>query len=156
MTTPAKPLRLQVIDRIITVLEALTEGSEYWKAPGMVARRYVGPDGVVAYPVYSVFPGDGQAPEQDSGEYRETFTVIVCGVVRSSVDIVTEMEHALADIRRAVDKDARLGTAGSLGALTVSVELDVSSTDKGENLALGLGFLEQHFRVQIAADPFGA
>lgn len=157
MTTPAKPLRLQVIDRIITVLGAMTEGTEFWETPGMVTRRYIGPGEAVAYPVYAVFPGDGQAPEQDSGEYRETFEVIIGGMVKSTVDIVTEMEHALADIRRAVDKDARdLTTAGSLGNLTVYVTLGACSTDKGENISLGLGFLEQRIQVQIAADPFGA
>lgn len=157
MTMPTKPIRLQVIDRIISVLGDITAGSEYFVTPGMVSRRFVGPDGVVSFPVYGVFAGEGQAPEQDSGEYRETFDVMVCGVVKSSVDIVTEQEHALADIRQAVDRDSRdVTTIGSLGNLTVLVELGASSTDRGENIALGLGFLEQHFRIQIASDPFGA
>jgi len=158
VTTPStKPLRLQVIDRIITVLTAIAQGSDYWKSTGQVTRRWISPNEAVAFPVYAVFPGEGQAPEEINGEYEEEFEAVVRGVVRSDTDTVTEMEHALQDVRRAVDKDARDGaTAGALGTLTIYVRIGRSVTDEGENLATGFGFFEQRFNVRVVGDPFGA
>jgi hypothetical protein len=154
---PTKPLRLQVIDRIITVLLAIVEGADYWKTTGQVTRRWIPPNQAVAFPVYGVHASDGQAPEEISGEYTEEFAVLVEGVVKSSSDTVTEMEHALADVRKAIDKDGRDGaTAGALGTLTVYVRIGRSWTDEGENVASGLGHFWQEFLVQIAGDPFGA
>jgi len=152
-----KPLRLQVIDRIVDVLKAIVEveGGDYFKKPGMVVKRWIGQktDG---FPVYGVFPGAGKEPEEINGEYTEEFEVVVKGVVKSATDTVTEMENAIADIRKAVDKDARSSAAGALGTLTVYVRVGESATDEGENVAIGLGFFEQRFKVQIAGDPFGA
>ncbi|MEN6560865.1 MAG: hypothetical protein ABFD52_08840 [Acidobacteriota bacterium] len=154
---PVKPLRLQVIDRIIVVLQAIVEGDSFWKTTGQVARRWIAPNEAIAFPVYGVHASDGQAPEEDAGEYREEFAVVVEGVVKSATDTVTEMEHALADVRRAVDTDSRDGaTAGALGTLTVYVRVGRSWTDEGENVASGLGYFWQEFLVQIAGDPFGA
>lgn len=153
---PVKPLRLQVIDRIIVVLQAIVEGDSFWKTTGQVARRWIAPTEAIAFPVYGVHSSDGQAPEEDAGEYREGFAVVVEGVVKSATDTVTEMEHALADVRRAVDADSRSGDPGTLGAMTVYVRVGRSWTDEGENVANGLGHFWQEFLVQIAGDPFGA
>ena len=119
-------------------------------------RRWIAPTEAIAFPVYGVHASDGQAPEEDAGEYREEFAVVVEGVVKSAIDTVTEMEHALADVRRAVDADSRSGNPGTLGALTVFVRVGRSWTDEGENVASGLGYFWQEFLVQIAGDPFGA
>lgn len=153
---PTKPLRLQVIDRIIVVLQAIVEGDSFWKTTGQVARRWIAPTEAIAFPVYGVHSSDGQALEEDAGEYREEFAVVVEGVIKSATDTVTEMEHALADVRRAVDADSRSGDPGTLGALTVFVRVGRSWTDEGENVANGLGHFWQEFLVQIAGDPFGA
>lgn len=154
---PTKPLRLQVIDRIIAVLQAIAQGDDYWTTTGQVTRRWIPPNQAIAFPVYGVHAGEGQAPEEDAGEYREEFAVVVEGVIKSAADTVTEMEHALADVRKAVDKDARDGaTAGALGTLTVFARVGRSWTDEGENVASGLGYFWQEFLVQIAGDPFGA
>jgi len=153
---PTKPLRLQVVDRFIAVLLTITEGESYWKTSGQIVRRWIGPEESVKYPAYGVYPGDGEPPEEDSGEYRETFSVIVTGIVKSNTDTVTEMEHALADIRRAIDADSRAGAAGALGALAVFVRVGSTWTDKGGNVEFGLGVFHQEFLVQVAGDPFGA
>jgi hypothetical protein len=153
-----KSLRLQVIDRIFDVLKAIVavEGGDYFKTPGMVVKRWIGPKETIGFPVYGVFPGDGKEPEEINGEYTEEFEVVVKGVVKSATDTVTEMENAIADIRRAIDADARSSAVGALGTLTVYVRVGVSATDEGENVAIGLGFFEQRIVVQIAGEPFGA
>jgi hypothetical protein len=156
VSTPTKPLRLQVLDRIVAVLKAITEGESYWKTPGPIVRRHIGDREAASFPVYGVFAGEGKSPEEINGEYTEEFEVVVKGVVQSHTDLVEEMEHAIADIRKAVDADARSGAAGTLGALTIYARLGTSMTDEGENLAAGFGYFEQRFLVQIAGDPFGA
>ena len=153
---PTKPLRLQVIDRIIVVLQAIVAGDLYWTTTGQVTRRWIPPSQAIAFPVYGVHASEGQAPEEDAGEYREEFAVVVEGVIKSATDTVTEMEHALADVRRAVDADSRSGDPGTLGALTIYARVGRSWTDEGENVASGLGYFWQEFLVQIAGDPFGA
>lgn len=157
MSTPLKPLRLQVADRIVAVLSAITVGEMYWKTPGMIVRRHIGEREAVAFPVYGVFFGQGKEPDEINGEYTEEFEIVVKGIVQSHEDLVEAMEHAIADIRRAIDQDARDGaTAGALGTLTVFVRLGTSMTDEGENLSAGFGYFEQRFLVQVAGDPFGA
>ena len=156
MSTPTKPLRLQVLDRIAELLKAITEGESYWKTPGTIVRRHIGDREATSFPVYGVFAGEGKPPEEINGEYTEEFEVVVKGIIQSHTDLAQEMEHAIADIRRAVDADARSGAAGSLGALTIYVRLGMSMTDEGENLAVGFGYFEQRFLVQITGDPFGA
>jgi hypothetical protein len=157
MSTPTKPLRLQVLDRIVEVLKAITEGESYWKTPGTIVRRHIGDREAVAFPVYGIFAGEGRAPEEINGEYTEEFEIVIKGVVNSHTDLVEAMEHAIADIRKAIDGDARdNATAGALGTLTVYVRLGTSATDEGENLSAGFGYFEQRFLVQVAGDPFGA
>jgi len=157
MAPSTKPLRLQVVDRFVAILKAITVGSDFWKKPGMVVRRHIGDREAVAFPVYGVFIGQGREPEETNGEYVEEFEVIVKGSVQSHTDLVEAMEHSIADIRKAIDKDARDGaTVGALGTLTVYVRLGTSLTDEGENLSAGFGYFEQRFLVQVAGDPFGA
>lgn len=154
MTTPAtNPLRLQVLDRIVAVLAAITVGADYWFAP-QVVRCWISPSEAVSFPVYGVFPGEGQEPEEINGEYTEEFEVVIKGVVQSISDTVTAQERAIADIRKAIDRDSRLGTTGALGALTVYVRIGSSATDEGDFVAENLGFFEQRIKVQIAGGPF--
>lgn len=157
MGSPTKPLRLQIADRIVEVLSAITEGEEYFKTPGMIIRRHLSEREAVAYPVYAVFIGAGTAPEEINGEYVEEFEVSVSGIVQSHTDLVEAMERSIADIRKAVDADARDGsTSGALGTLAIYVRLGASDIGTGENLPSGLEYFEQRFAVQVAGDPFGA
>jgi hypothetical protein len=82
---------------------------------------------------------------------------LVDGVVQSHEDLIEAEEHALADIRKAIDADSRdRTTAGSLGTLAVKVTIGRSECDSGEALSAGFGYFKQWFSVQVAGDPFGA
>jgi hypothetical protein len=154
MTTPATlPLRLQVVNRVIAVLEAITQGADYWFTPAVV-RRHLAPREVVKFPVYAVFPGEGRDPEELSGEVTEEFEIVIKGAVQSNTDTVTEQEKAIADIRKAIDRDSRVRTTGTLGSLAISVRIGSSATDEGEYVSQSMGFFEQRLKVQIASDPF--
>ena len=157
MPPTTDPLRLQVIDRIVKVLQDIVPGDDYWaERQPLVFKRYVTEKDQVTFPVYGVFQGPGEPIEEINGEYAETFEVVVKGVVKSFEDIAEAIEHSLEDARTAIDADARSGEPGTLGAMTVFVRLGASETDEGENSAVGLGHFLQRFIVQIVGDPFGA
>jgi len=155
---PAVPLRLQVINRIGAVLQAIVAGADYWYTPdpGAVVKRFVLWTEAVHFPTYMVFTGSGGKVELsgaagDDSEYTEDFYVSVKGIVKDSMDTVTRLEKCIADIRKAIDADSRSGAAGSLGALAVEVRIEESpETDDGYLSLEGFGFFDQKVRVSIA------
>ena len=156
MTTPAIPLRLQVINRVVEVLEGIETGPVYFYTSGIVAKRFIHWSECKAFPTYMVFTGSGGKVELsgaagDDSEYTEDFYISVKGIVKDSVDTVTRLENCIADIRKAIDADSRSGAAGSLGALAVEVRIEESpETDDGYLSLEGFGFFDQKVRVSIA------
>lgn len=155
MTSPSSnPMRLQVLDRIQTVLAAIVAGSNYWYTPYGVGKKFVHwmePNG---YPYYMVFAGSGGPVESESGNrFQETFHVTVKGYVQSNTDTVTVMEKALRDIRKAIMADAAGPVAGSLGALGALAFIKESAkTDDGYLSAEGFGFFDQDIEITIIGD----
>jgi len=153
---PTAPLRLQVIDRIVAVLQGISTGATYFYTPGTVAKRFIHWAECKSFPTYMVFTGSGGKVELsgaagDESEYTEDFYVSVKGIVKDSVDTVTRLENSIADIRKAIDADSRSGAAGSLGALAVEVRIEDSpETDDGYLSLEGFGFFDQKVRVSIA------
>jgi hypothetical protein len=156
MTTPATPLRLQVIDRIVAVLQGISTGATYFYTPGEVAKRFIHWSECKAFPTYMVFTASGGKVELsgaagDDSEYTEDFYVSIKGIVKDSVDTVTKLERCIADIRKAIDADSRSGAAGSLGVLAVETRIEDSpETDDGYLSLEGMGFFDQKIRVSIA------
>jgi hypothetical protein len=156
MPPSVNPLRLQVIDRIVTVLTAITTGSDYFFTPGKVAKRFMHESEISAYPCYMVSAGDQGGPIEMEGApdaYEEIFYVSIKGVIKDSTDTVTKCEQALRDIRKAINTDSKLQTAGALGTLTDEV-LAVQGPDMDDGyLSLqGFGFFDQKFRVRTHGD----
>ena len=85
MTTPAAdPLRLQVLDRIVAVLQAITAGADYWYKPAQVLKRLIGIDQCAGFPTYMVFPVSG-GPIELSGapdRYDEDMEILIKGYVK--------------------------------------------------------------------------
>ncbi len=159
MTTPSTdPLRLQIINRIVAVLQAITAGATYWYTPGAVNKRFTHWSECKSFPTYSVSTASGGKVELsgaagDDSEYTEDFYVSIKGVVKDSVDTVTRLERALADVRKAIDADSRSGAAGTLGALGVETRIEESpETDDGYLSLEGFGFFDQKVRVSIAGN----
>jgi hypothetical protein len=163
MPTPATPLRLQVIERICTVLQAIIAGANYWYTPdsGAVIKRMMVLEQVVHFPTYMVFSGAAEGKIELSGaagddsEYTEDFVVTIKGIVKDSLDTVTPLERCLADVRKAVDADSRSKIAGTLGALCVQCRIEDSAwTDDGEFSIWGFGAFSQKVLISIAG-PMG-
>ncbi len=155
MTTPsAESLRLQVINRICTVLGAITAGADYWYKPAAaIQKRWLDIDACTAFPVYMVLPVPG-GPIECVGpdRYDEAMEVIVKGYVKDAADPVTRLERCLRDVRKAINDDVRNGVAGSLGTLVSNFEFPASP--EIEWRIDGFGGFDQRVRMTITG-PFG-
>ena len=156
MPSPTNPIRLQVIDRVVTVLGAITAGADYFFTPGRVYKRWVHLDEINAFPCYMVTASDKGGPIDTSGAphvYEETFYISIKGVIKDSNDTVTKCEQALRDIRYAINTDSKSGVAGSLGALTDSIKCtEGPDMDDGYLSLEGYGFFDQRVEVKIHGD----
>jgi hypothetical protein len=157
MPSPAAlSLRLQVINRIVTVLQAITAGATYWVKPYEVSKRLTLIEDAQDFPYYMVFSGSGGRGVELQGapdNYLESFRVIVKGVVQSDTDTVTALEKSLQDIRLAINTDSKSGAAGSLGVLCVqAVMFGPVETDEGLLSDDGFAYFEQPIDVEIEGD----
>jgi hypothetical protein len=121
---PAEPLRLQVIDRVVDVLNGIREGEDYFYSPRQVGKGFISEP--VAYPVYMVRSESGGDIEMHTdAQFAETFYLSINGRVQEMGDVVTPLERAIRDVRKAIDADCRSGAgAGSLITLATAVVFD--------------------------------
>lgn len=155
MPSPTDPKRLQVIDRIVTVLTAITAGANYFYTPYAVQKRFVHWAEAAGFPLYMVFSATGGKVELGGAPdlYDEDFLVSIKGYVQDSTDTVSKMERAIRDIRKAINDDSKSGAAGSLGAMCVEVAIEEPpETDNGYLSLEGFGFFDQRIRIKIAGD----
>jgi len=118
------PIRLQVIDRIVTVLRDIQEGDNYFHSPRQVEKGFVAePQG---YPIYMVRSESGGDIEMHGdAQFAETFYVSINGRMQEIGDVVSPMERCLRDVRKAIDADFRAGgAADSLIGLATTVQFD--------------------------------
>jgi len=151
---PSEPLRLTVLKRFETVLNAITAGDNYFYTPHKVDKHPISYELAKYGPLYQVFSGDEAGPVDQVGVGHrvqdETFYVRVQGIVYDRTDLTTKLEKCLADVRKAVNDDAVSAASGSLGALTVQVRMDESAemgyfSDTEDDFAL----FNQRWRVHI-------
>jgi len=150
---PDSPKRLQVIDRIVSVLQSIQAGTDYFYTPGSVSKRFVHWSEAPGYPCYMVFSGSGGVIEATAQavpyvEHTETFEVSIKGYVKDDTDTVSMMEKCLVDIKKAIYADFRSRASGSLGNLAVNLEFDEPPTTDDGYLSLeGFGFFDLRVKV---------
>lgn len=144
--SPADPLRLQVLNRIKTVLKAITAGDNYFFTPYDVILGKRKEEEINRYPFYMIVPQAGSLEFAGQHLYNEKMTIFVYGFTEDNNDVVAVNEKALRDIRKAVGDDAKGQAAGTLGALTVQTKMDESPiTDYDINHTKG------YFRLTVEA-----
>ncbi|HUT61296.1 MAG TPA: hypothetical protein VNA25_25895 [Phycisphaerae bacterium] len=148
-----EPLRLQIVERVIEVLEAMRPDDDYYYKAGEVNKRFLHWEDCQAFPSYSVFLDSGGALEDHANfRFGETFYINVKCYVKDDKDTVTPLARCLSDVRHAVindtKSDAGTGSLGVLGAL-VFIE-EGATTDNGYLSLDGYGFFEQRFKVEIS------
>lgn len=157
MAPATDPLTQQAIERIVTVLAAITTGASYFYTPAAVIKRFVhwreasfGPDN----PLYMVFRDSGGGIGYIGHElYCEDWNINVKGYVQDNNDTVTKLERAIRDIRKAINDDSKSEAAGSLGALAAAVTIEEPpETDNGYLSLEGFGFFDQRIRIRTDGD----
>lgn len=156
---PTDPLSLKTIDRIITVLKAITAGDDFFFTPYDVAKKFVHWEEAkvkAGKPLYMVFRDSGGSIEFAGTDlYDEHWYLNVKGYVKDNSDTVTPLTRAIRDIRKAINDDSKSGDAGTLGALGVQTTFDEPpETDNGYLSVVGLGFFDQRVKV-ITTGDFG-
>jgi len=159
MPPAANPLRLQVRDRIITVLKAIVTGSDFFYTPAYVETRFVHWTEARGFPTYSVFPDSGGSLELAGAAgpesiYDEIYYLNAKIIVQDNVDAGAVLEKCLRDVRKAINDDSISASAGSLRNMSGVVEIRIEDgveTDNGYlSIDGGFAFAEQRIRVRIS------
>ena len=156
MPTPsATPKRLQCVNRVETVLKAITAGATYWYTP-RVYKRFYSPQELGDPVVYMVYTTTGGNIEQAgmSGTatvYDEDFYITVHGCVRSTTDTTTMVEKAIHDVRTAIDADSiAKSTSGALGYICAECRMDEPpEVDNACLETMGIGLFDLKIRCKI-------
>jgi hypothetical protein len=143
----ADPIRLQVTERFIAVLEGIVGGEDYWMTPAEVQSWSNPSIELSVYPTYQVYIEGGNAPENEmGGRFEQEVAVIVKVIDQDNTDLVKRLERSRRDIIKAVMADLS-GGAGSLAELSSTIRVDADTIIFGLD---GFGSLEQRFLVTLA------
>lgn len=149
----ADPLRLQVINRIVEVLKNITAGADYFFTPVAVAKGFVvSPSG---YPAYAVRSETGGEIEMHSdAQFAESFYVSIHGAVQEIGDVVTPLERAIRDVRKAIETDFQPAAgAGSLITLATNIQFDAPpDINYGPEGQGPLAFFRQRLKVMVSGE----
>jgi hypothetical protein len=147
---PTDPKRLQVADRYETVLNAITASNDYFFTPHEVAKKLLEYENAKHGPLYMVLSeSEGNIGFSGHELFDETFYISVHGIVHDRDDLVTKVEKAVRDVRRAINEDSKSTAAGTLMNLCEQVRIDEPpEIDYWDDFA----FFRQRFRNQISGD----
>ena len=151
---PTNPLTQQIIERVITVLEAITAGDNFFFTPFEVIKRYVHwreARLTPTKPLYMVFRDSGGVITNiGENRYEDDYFINIKGYVQDPSDTVTKLERAIRDVCKAINDDSASEAAGSLGALAAAVTIEEPpETDNGYLSLEGFGFFDQRIRIRI-------
>jgi len=147
---PDNPKRLQIIDRVVKIIGDIKAGENYFLTPIHVAKGFVAePKGFPCYMVIS--DSGGEIIMNMDNLWEETFYISIRGIVQAPDDVVTPLEKAIRDIRKAIGDDFKWGAEeGSL--LTLASEISIDSPpdiDYGFEGTSFFGFFSQRVRVRV-------
>jgi hypothetical protein len=153
---PTKGKKLQALERVVAVLNAIQAGADYWFKPYAVNMRFTHWSECTGFPTYSVHING--SPRMTicgpSNLWDEDMTISIKGIVQDNYDTTTKILKCIQDIRRAVDADSMSGVAGTLGTLAVECVPDEGfETDDGYLSMEGFGFFDQKYRIKVSGEP---
>ena len=159
MSWPTDPKSLQVVDRVVAVLQGIVGGGPaYFHTPGEVMKGFRMYTTVTKFPCYMVaLEGMPERPTP-TGDNRYHQTVAVS--VKAWVDLergesVSKLLRCLRDVQKAINEDTKSGAGpASLGVICCSCNVDTVEADSGF-LAIegrGFGYFDQRFVVVIEGD----
>jgi len=159
MSWPAEPKSLQVLNRIVTVLEEIGGGSpDYFYTPGEVVKGFKIHRSATKFPCYMVaLEGMPERPTPiGDNHYLETVAVSVkAWVDLEAGESVTKLLRCLRDVQKAVNEDTKSGAgATSLGAICCSCNVDTAEADSGFLMleGRGYGYFDQRIVAVVEGD----
>jgi hypothetical protein len=156
MAYPTTPLRLQVIDRAVTVLQAISAGTSYFYTPYAVQKRLMHWKECGGFPTYMIFMSRSEEPERHlDNEYMTAYTISVQGWVDLEMgEPQSKLCKCIRDVEKAINEDSKSTTAGSLGALASNGLVDIGAveTDNGGFSLEGFAFFEQLVSIKLIGD----
>jgi flagellin-specific chaperone FliS len=155
MSQPTLPKRLQVIERIITVLKAISAGSDYFYSAYEVNRQFKHWDEINGSPTYSVHSDSGgEIAANINHFYDETFYVVVKGVIDNMDDPVGTLEKSIRDVQKAINTDSyNRADSNSLSFIATHVKFaDPPETDNGNLSIIGKAYFEQRIQITISGN----
>lgn len=122
---PADPLRLRILDAIVTLFNSVVAGSTYHTTitNAALTSRIPFEEAPGNFPIIDVMGGSAQLIYHPTGEVQPEMSIIVRGSVKG-IDI-DGMEKLLADCKNV------LATNNTLGSLVIDVTPVLESTDEG-------------------------
>jgi hypothetical protein len=157
MSYPTDPKTLQVLNRIIAVLEDIGGGDSYFYPSGGVIRGIIAYDTITSFPFDMVYLG----PEHSPPEYQMDGLILKFPTIqieayvdsRGDDDTVTKLIKHLADVQKAINDDTKSGAgAGSLGVIADYAKVGIAETDDGMLAGEGLAAFKLSVQVQISGD----
>ncbi len=148
---PSDPERLKVVERVVTVLSAITAGSTYFYTPYKVEKFRKVREQVSLpehKPHYSVLSDVGDVEFAGADISDEQMTISVFGMVESSTDLVGTVEKSREDVINAISADINDGGAGTLITLAAWPDVPLSPRihyEPGKNWAI----FRQDFKCQV-------
>lgn len=149
----ADPKRLQVIDRVVSVLKSISAGADYFYTPMEVCKGFKA--ALRGYPAYLVLSASGgEIMQHLDQQLDEAFYVEIRGAVQDVGDVVTPLERALRDVRKALNDDFKPEAgAGSLITLATSMMIDTPPEIDYEFEGQGFfGYFVQRIRFQVSGE----
>ena len=156
---PSAPARETIRDRVITILQAIVTGDNYFYTPYEVTQRFIHWKEANGFPIYMVTPDSGGFYKTLSNHMIDAkFYLSIKGIVEENVDDPgTALFRAHTDIQKAINYDSHSGGSGSFLELGVIVSFEEPPITDNGYLATegGFGFFDQRVGFQLITS-FGA
>lgn len=154
MAWPADPKTLQVVDRIVAVLGALTRGDAYFYTAGEVMKGFRHYSTATKFPCYMVATEGEPEKPRPIGDNHYLATLAVS--VKAWVDLeqgepVSKLMRCLRDVQKAINEDSKPGAgAASLGVIcSGGCVVDTAELDSGFLSIEGRGY--GYFDLRVLA-----
>jgi hypothetical protein len=140
------PLRLRVIDAVVSALKAIKKENGYYFTPAEVSTQAIVFQETLSYPRYSVALESTRVEERAYHSLDETMIVSIRGLIKSP-DPVRDILKASQDVRAALEASAVSGALRDLGAIVNGGEM---TTDAGLLSADRYGLFDLRFEILVS------
>lgn len=139
---PVESLREQIVARVFSRISSITSGGTYFFTPE-VARDWKSFEDIRRSPSYGIVEGTETSPSKTFTHVKSALKIMIVGWLKStSLARRTELNRAIADVRRAVYTDE------SWGGLALVTHLREVRVDDAPVVGQPFGFFEIELEIE--------